>query len=309
MSRRSSQYSSNHLKHSHDFSHHNIKGEKRTLYVLILTAITMVVEIVFGTISSSMALLADGWHMATHVVAFAITLFTYRYARKNANNPAFSFGTGKVNVLGAIASAIALAVVALFMVVESVQRFFEPQQIRFTEAITVAFVGLVVNLAGAMLLREDNQHNHTRGRTQDHNLHAAYIHVLADALTSLLAIFALVAGKLGGLYWCDPLMGIVGAIMIARWSLALIQQTSPILLDRSIGDSIRFDMIDAIEGKTQDKVTDIHIWKLDANHYSAIISVLTSTANTPECYKSLISKHPQIAHITVEVNYTNSEKR
>ncbi|MEM0909733.1 MAG: CDF family Co(II)/Ni(II) efflux transporter DmeF [Pseudomonadota bacterium] len=311
MDNRSSSPSLENWKHGHDFSYHNEKGERRTLYVLIITAVTMVLEIVFGSISGSMALLADGWHMATHVVAFAITLFTYRYARKNANNPMFSFGTGKVNVLGAFASAIALAVVALFMVVESIHRFFEPQEIRFTEAIVVSCVGLAVNLVGALLLKDDHHHQHTRAdaaarvQPQDHNLRAAYVHVLADALTSFLAIFALLAGKLAGLNWCDPLMGIVGAVMITRWSVALVKQTSPILLDKNIEESIQREIIEAVENNTKDRVSDIHVWKVDATHYSAIIAVVTQSSNTPEYYKSLLAAHSQIAHLTVEVNNIN----
>jgi len=197
-------------QHSHDFSVKNEKGEQRTQYVLILTAITMVVEIIAGSIYGSMALLADGWHMGTHVAAFMIALFAYRYARKHANNPAYAFGTGKVNVLGGFASAIALAVVALVMLIESLQRIVDPQTIHFNEAIFVASIGLFINVLSAFLLKDDHTHSHHHDHEHhhhhDHNLRAAYLHVLADAMTSLLAIVALLSGKYLGRNWLDPLL-------------------------------------------------------------------------------------------------------
>jgi cation diffusion facilitator family transporter len=185
-------------QHDHDFAVINEKGEKRTLQVLLLTASTMVVEIIAGSVYGSMALLADGWHMGTHVAAFMITIFAYRFARKNADNPAFAFGAGKVSVLGGFASAIALAMVALVMLVESVTRIFDPHAIQFNEAIAVAVLGLTVNLVSALLLQDGHQghaHHHDHDHHHhDHNLRAAYLHVLADALTSLLAIVALLSG-------------------------------------------------------------------------------------------------------------------
>ncbi len=259
------------LQHSHDFSVKNRKGERRTQYVLMLTAVTMVVEILAGSIYGSMALLADGWHMGTHVAAFMIAIFAYRYARKHANDPAYAFGTGKVNVLGGFASAVALAVVALVMLAESLQRLFDPQIIHFNEAITVAVLGLLVNLVSAILLKDGHGHDHhAHAHTHhDHNLRAAYMHVLADAMTSLLAIVALVSGKYFGWNWLDPVMGMAGAIIITRWSYGLLKQTSPVLLDASIDEDYRLAIREAIEGDADNRISDFHIWKVSASHYAA----------------------------------------
>ena len=273
-------------QHSHEFTVHNEKGERRTHYVLFLTAITMVVEIIAGSVYGSMALLADGWHMGTHVAAFMIAIFAYRYARTHANNPAFAFGTGKVNVLGGFASAVALAVVALIMLVESLQRLIEPHTIHFNEAITIASVGLFINIVSAFLLKDDHDHDHhhhddhdhshhhSHGHHHhDHNLKAAYLHVLADAMTSLLAIIALVSGKYLGWNWLDPVMGIVGAVIITRWSYGLLKQSSPILLDASIEQGYQQAIRAAIENDADNRISDIHVWKVGANHYAAIIAL------------------------------------
>lgn len=301
-------------QHSHDFSVKNEKGERRTQYVLILTAITMVVEIAAGSVYGSMALLADGWHMGTHVAAFFITIFAYRYARKHATNPAYAFGTGKVNVLGGFASATALAVVALVMLIESLQRMFVPHTIHFNEAIFVACIGLLVNVVSAFLLKDNHSHTHQHGHNhgnhhdhddhhhQDHNLRAAYLHVLADAMTSLLAIVALVSGKYLGWHWLDPVMGIVGAVIITRWSYGLLRQTSPILLDASIEEDYKRAIRESIENDADNRVSDIHIWKVGANHYAAIISLVTHYPNTTEYYKNLLSQFSRLSHVTIEVN-------
>jgi len=294
-------------QHSHDFSVKNEKGEQRTQYVLILTAITMVVEIIAGSVYGSMALLADGWHMGTHVAAFMIALFAYRYTRKHANNPAYAFGTGKVNVLGGFASAIALAVVALVMLVESLQRIVDPQTIHFNEAIIVASIGLFINVVSAFLLKDDHSHTHTHHHDHghhhhDHNLRAAYLHVLADAMTSVLAIVALVSGKYLGWNWLDPIMGIVGAIIITRWSYGLLKQTSPILLDASIEKEYQQEIKETIEKDSDNRVSDIHVWKIGANHYAAIIALVTHYPNSMEHYKRLLKEFNKLSHITIEVN-------
>lgn len=300
-------------QHSHEYSVVNEKGERRTLYVLILTAITMVVEILAGSVYGSMALLADGWHMGTHVAAFLIAIFAYRYARKYANDPAYAFGTGKVNVLGGFASAIALAVVALVMLVESLHRIIEPQSIHFNEAIIVACIGLFINLVSAVLLKDDHSHTHHHDHGHDHhhhhdhNLRAAYLHVLADAMTSLLAIVALVSGKYLGWNWLDPIMGIVGAIIITRWSYGLVKQTGPILLDASIEKEYQQAIIEAIENDSDNRISDIHIWKVGANHYAAIIALVTDYPNSTEYYKGLLSEFSKLSHVTVEVNKCDDE--
>ncbi len=297
-------------QHSHDFSVKNDKGERRTQYVLILTAVTMIVEILAGSIYGSMALLADGWHMGTHVAAFMITIFAYRYARKNASNPAYAFGTGKVSVLGGFASAVALAVVALVMLIESMQRVINPHDIHFNEAIAVAVLGLSVNIVSAFLLKDDHHHHDhddERHHYHDHNLRAAYLHVLADALTSLLAIVALLSGKYFGWNWLDPVMGIVGAIIITRWSYGLLKQTSPILLDGSIEEKYHSSIKNTIEKDSDNLVSDLHVWKVGANHYAAIISIVTHFPKSAEYYKGLLKDFHRLSHTTIEVNVCGGE--
>lgn len=298
-------------QHSHNFSVKTETGERRTQYVLILTAITMVVEIFAGSVYGSMALLADGWHMGTHVAAFMITLFAYGYARKHAESPAYAFGTGKVSVLGGFASAVALAVVSLVMLIESMQRIINPHMIHFNEAIAVASLGLFINIVSAFLLKDNHHHHHDHNENhhhhEDHNLKAAYFHVLADALTSLLAIVALVLGKYFGWNWLDPAMGIVGAIIITRWSYGLLKQTSPILLDGSIDEEYQLAIKKVIEKDSDNRISDIHIWKIGSNHYAAIISLVTHFPKSTEYYKDLLSDFHRLSHITVEVNACKDE--
>lgn len=299
-------------QHSHEFSVNNERGERRTHYVLILTAVTMVVEIIAGSAYGSMALLADGWHMSTHVAAFLIAIFAYRYARKHADNPAYSFGTGKVNVLGGFASAIALAIVALVMLVESLHRIIDPQTIHFNEAIIVAAIGLLINVASAFLLKDDHHHGHSHHHDDhhhhhDHNLRAAYLHVLADAMTSVLAIIALVSGKYYGWNWLDPIMGIVGAVIITRWSFGLLKQSSPILLDANIDEAYQQTIVDTIENDSDNRISDIHIWKIGANHYAAIISLVTHHPQSTEHYKALLTAFHKLSHVTIEVNECRDE--
>ncbi|MDM8564081.1 CDF family Co(II)/Ni(II) efflux transporter DmeF [Candidatus Halobeggiatoa sp. HSG11] len=296
------QHTLNKWQHNHNFVTAHEHGEKRTLQVLILTAITMVVEIIAGSMFGSMALLADGWHMGTHVAAFMIAIFVYRYARKHANNPAFTFGTGKVSVLGGFASAIALSVVALVMVVESTQRIFDPQIIQFNEAIGIAILGLIVNIASAFILRDNHHHSHGEHHHHDHNLKAAYFHVLADALTSLLAIIALCTGKYFGWNWMDPIMGIVGAAIITRWAYGLLKETSPILLDASIEKEYKNAIQQTIENDSDNLIADFHIWKVGANHYAAIISLVTHFPKPSEHYKKLLQNFDKLSHITIEIN-------
>jgi cation diffusion facilitator family transporter len=290
--------------HDHDFHHANAHGERRTLQVLAITIVTMVVEIVAGFAFNSMALTADGWHMGTHAAAFGITIFAYRYARKNANNPRFSFGTGKVSVLGGFASAVGLAVVAVLMSVESIHRLIEPQEIRFTEAIGVAVLGLLVNLVSAVLLKgADHHHGHGHDHHHhDHNLKAAYFHVLADALTSVTAIIALSFGSIFGWVILDPLMGIVGALVITKWALGLIQETSGILLDGSVDSDVSNAIRTAVESDPDCKVADLHVWAVAPEHLSVILSVVVSAPRESEAIKGLITDIPYLAHVTVEVH-------
>ncbi|MBK9470173.1 MAG: CDF family Co(II)/Ni(II) efflux transporter DmeF [Pseudomonadales bacterium] len=297
-------------RHSHDFGGHSGRAETSTRRVIALTAVMMVIEIVAGTASGSMALLADGWHMATHVAAFGITLFAYRYARIHATNPRYSYGTGKVGVLGGFASAVALAMVALMMALESGMRLIEPQAIHYSQAIGVAVAGLVVNLVcGAMLhdhhhdhdRAEDHDHDHDHGH-HDHNLRAAYFHVLADALTSLFAIVALLAGKYVGWTWLDPVVGIIGALVIARWAWGLLRDSGHILLDATAGEGTQAAITRAIESDADNRIADLHVWPLGPRHYAASLSVVTHDPRPPEHYKALLREIPLLAHVVVEVN-------
>lgn len=296
-------------QHRHDFSFIHEKGEKRTKQVFVLTAITMIGEIAAGAAFGSMALLADGWHMGTHAAAFLITIFAYRYSRKHAENRQFTYGTGKVGVLGGFASAVALAVVALLVAVESVARLFNPLPIRFNEALAVAAIGLAVNLFCAYLLQghHDDDHTHGHSHHHDHNLRGAYLHVMADALTSVLAIIALLFGKYFGWSWPDPVIGIVGSLLIARWSYGLLNDTSSILLDRNIDSELMHDITKSIESDSDNRVSDIHVWKVGPLDYSATISIVTRFAQNPDYYKNLLTDYKELSHLTIEVNHCEEE--
>lgn len=302
-------------QHAHRFSSTNEKGERRTYYVLALTAATMLVEIITGTLFGSMALLADGWHMGTHVAAFLITLFAYRHARRHADDPAYAFGTGKVGVLGGFSSAIALAVVAVVMMVESILRLISPHEIQFDAAIGVAVIGLAVNVISAFLLKDDHHHHHHHhhddgaehhhgdGHHHDHNLRAAYLHVLADALTSLLAIVALLSGKYFGWSWMDALMGIVGAVIITHWAYGLLRQTAPILLDAGIDPACIAEIRERVESDRDNRISDLHVWRVSAHHHAVILSIVTHDPRPVEHYKKLLEGVNGLAHITVEVHH------
>ena len=272
-----------------------------------MTVIMMTIEIFAGFIYGSMALLADGWHMGTHAAALGITAFAYSYARRNADDPRYSFGTGKVGVLGGFSSAVVLAVVALLMAAESLKRFFSPAPIRFNEAIAVAVIGLAVNLFSAYLLQrgDSRSHRHDAGHRhpEDHNLKAAYLHVLADALTSVLAILALFTGKVFGWIWMDPLMGIVGSAVISRWAYGLLKDTSKILLDRNVDRDTVSAVRAAIESDAENNISDIHIWQVGSNQLSVMISIVTRNPKPPIYYKNLIAEIMDIQHITIEVNH------
>lgn len=284
-------------EHSHNFGSDNKHSENKVKIIFWLTTIIMVLEIGAGTWSGSMALLADGWHMGTHSAAFLITIFVYAYAKKHADNRDFSFGTGKVNYLGGFASAVALAVVALMMIIESIQRLIEPQVIHFNEAIIVAIIGLVVNVVSVFILHDHDHHGH------DHNMKAAYFHVLADTLTSLLAIVALLAGKYFGWIWMDAVAGIVGALIIAKWSYGLIKESSSVLLDKSTYTELFSKIAAAIQSETQAVVRDIHIWRIAAAHQAAILSIVAAEPLEPNVYKNILKQHlPQLSHISIEVN-------
>ncbi len=303
-------------RHEHAFVIDRSQARERRVYwVIALTTIMMVVEIVSGWWFNSMALLADGWHMASHSAALLITVFAYWYARRHSSDPRYTFGTGKVGVLGGFTSGVVLAVVALLMIWESGQRFFNPLTISFDEAMLVAATGLVVNIASAVLLHQghsDHAHEHSHSHSHshhhhDHNLRAAFLHVIADALTSILAIVALICGKAFGWVAMDPLMGIVGALVIGHWTYGLLRDTSRILLDGSAGEDTRERIRQTIEADADNRVTDIHVWSVGSNHVSVMLSVVTHYPQNPEHYKALLADIPDLVHVTVEVNTCASE--
>jgi cation diffusion facilitator family transporter len=273
--------------------------------VIILTLATMAVEIVAGLVYGSMALLADGWHMASHAAALSITALAYYLSRKHRRNTRFTFGTGKIGDLGGYTSALLLALVAMLMVHESVERLIHPVSIRFDQALLVAVIGLVVNLVSAVLLKEDHghdHHGHSHHEGQDQNLRAAYMHVLADALTSILAILALLAGKMRGWVFLDPMMGIVGALVIAKWSYGLLLNTGQSLLDynqdRGVQEAVERE-IRAMEGL---EILDLHVWKLGPGHFGAIVAVSASGHCSPDEIRARLADVPGLSHLTVEIN-------
>jgi cation diffusion facilitator family transporter len=281
--------------------------------VVGITATMMIAEIVAGTVFGSMALLADGWHMATHAAAIGIAAFAYRFARTHAHDSRFTFGTGKVGDLAAFASAIILGLIALLIAWESAVRLYSPIAIQFGEATVVAVVGLVVNLLCAWLLfeRDDGQHDHGHhhhhGHSHDHghhgkdlNLRAAYLHVVADALTSVLAIVALLAGRYFGWVWLDPIIGIVGAIVIARWSYGLIRSSAATLLDTVPDKELQLRIRERLE-TAGDRISDLHLWQVGPGHHAAIVSIVADTPEPPQVYKSKLANLPGLSHVTVEV--------
>ncbi|VCU68564.1 Cadmium, cobalt and zinc/H(+)-K(+) antiporter [Pigmentiphaga humi] len=292
------------------------RNERKIWLVIFFTAGMMLVEIVAGTLYGSMALVADGWHMSTHAGAMLIAALAYHFARRHAGNPRFTFGTGKLGELAGFASAVLLALVALLIGWESLVRLAQPIPIDFGQAIAVAAVGLLVNLACAWLLKDDHAHHHHHhdhdhghhrdehagpGEARDNNLRAAYIHVLADALTSVLAIAALLLGRQYGWTWADPLMGVVGALVIARWSWGLIRDTGSVLLDAAAeGQQVRQEIREAI-APTGSEVTDLHVWQVGPGHFAAIVALIAHEPREPAHYKALLAHIHELSHVTVEV--------
>ncbi len=290
------------LEHDHSFQTLHEHGQKRSWQVLILTLVVMAIEIVAGTVYGSMALLADGWHMSTHAFAFIIVLAAYHYAKKYANNPAFSFGTGKFSVLGGFASAVALALVALLMVLESLHRLVSPVEIQFNEALGVAGLGLLVNIVSAFILKTPHEHHHGHDHHHDHNLKAAYLHVLADALTSLLAIAALLLGKYFGWVRVDSVVGMIGAVVITRWAIGLLKETAPLLLDASADTAQIRAVRDAMERDGDVRVADLHVWKVGPQHEAVILSLVAENPRSPAEYKARLAEFERLSHVTIEIN-------
>lgn len=305
--------------HDHVFDENSHAAERGTRLVMWITAAMMVVEVAAGWKFNSMALLADGWHMSSHTVAIGLSAFAYAAARRYARDPRFTFGTWKIEVLGGFSSAIFLLGVAALMVVGSVERILSPQPIHYQEAMIVAAVGLVVNIVCAMIL--GNAHDHHHGHEHDHdqhepdhqhdhhhdlNLKSAYVHVIADAATSVLAIVALVGGWMYGWSWLDPVMGIVGATLVAIWAKNLIMETGKVLLDREMDHPVVEEIREAVEASTQGgdtRITDLHVWRVGKRSYSCAITVVTHDKDlTTKRVREQLSQHDEIVHATIEIH-------
>lgn len=309
-------------QHSHDFYQPSELAERSTWWVLWITLITMVVEIAAGLWLGSMALLADGWHMSSHAVAIGVTVLAYGLSRRLKNDHRFAFGTWKIEVLGGFASALMLLGVAALMLVTSFERLWNPVDIRFPEAIAVAVLGLLVNLLCAVILGRAHHHSHGNSHEHHHdhsheshhsyqhedlNLRSAYLHVLTDALTSVLAIVALVGGWIAGWVWLDPVMGIVGAVLVTIWAKGLIQQTSRVLLDREMDhqvvDEIR-EVIVELTTQSSVQINDLHVWRVSRNGYACAIALITNDHSlTPKSLKEALSVHEEVIHVTAEINH------
>jgi len=308
-------------RHEHVFlGNKHERNERRTWAVVALTGAMMVAEIVGGALFGSMALLADGWHMSTHAGALAISALAYRIARRHVHDERFAFGTGKLGELAGYSSALILGMIALLIGYESVMRLLLPVAIRFDEAIAIAVVGLMVNLGSAWLLRaehgHEHRHRHRHGheherdhadhghhhhQAHDHNLRSAYFHVLADALTSVLAIAALLAGRVLGWAWMDAAVGIIGALVIAHWSVQLVRSSGAVLLDIVPDSSLAARIRERLEQGT-DRVADLHFWRLGPGHVGVIVSVVSDRPEAPERYKARLAGLPGLSHVTVEVH-------
>jgi cation diffusion facilitator family transporter len=302
-------------QHQHTFNIDKKKIEKKTLIVVIITFTMMIAEILFGWITNSMALLADGWHMGTHAFALGISLIAYVMARKHAANDRFTFGTWKIEILGAYSSALVLGMVSILMVYTSVERLLHPLSIHYNQALFVAIIGLVVNILCAIILNsgssshfhdhhhnnDDDTHSHSH-QTNDLNLKSAYLHVVADALTSVFAIVALIGAKYFAYNWLDPLMGIVGAFMVARWAILLSRDSASILLDHEKESTLSLEIREHIESDGDTRISDLHLLKVADDKYACIISIVTDKKYPIEEYKRRLSNVHELAHITIEVN-------
>lgn len=310
----------NAVPHSHDFNPGNAAGERKTLIVTLITAAMMVVEIVGGYALNSMALLADGWHMSSHALAMGLSLVAYVLARRYARDTRFAFGTWKIEILGGFSSALLLAGVAALMLFQSAERLFSPSAIHYDEAIVIAIIGLVVNLVCAWLLRDDHDHHHGHGHSHGHghdhgqahghghghhdvNLRSAYIHVIADAATSVLAILALFGGKLYGAAWLDPLMGVVGAVLVARWAVGLMRESGRILLDAEMDAPVVEEIRDVVRDELPGaRIADLHVWRVARGSYACILALHEAGDKTPDEVRRKLSIHEELVHVTVEID-------
>ena len=298
-------------QHSHVFDEGNPLAEKNTLRVVVLTALMMVVEIVSGYAFNSMALLADGWHMSSHAVAMGLSVLAYALSRRFAGDGRFAFGTWKIEVLGGYTSAILLMMVAGLMLFQSIERLVSPSPIHYDLAIAIGVVGLLVNLICAWLLKgthvhdeHHGGHDHAHGHHHDDlNLRSAYIHVVADAATSVLAIIALFGGKLWGASWLDPEMGIVGAGLVSIWAYGLMRDSGRVLLDAEMNAPVVTEIREVIAAsEIKAAISDLHVWRVGKGRYACIFSLLTTTDATPDYFRRQLTIHEELVHVTVEVN-------
>jgi cation diffusion facilitator family transporter len=298
--------------HDHVFDKSNRAAERGTRLVMWITAAMMVLEIVAGWWFNSMALLADGWHMSSHAVAIGVSAFAYAAARRHARDPLFAFGTWKIEVLGGFASAIFLLGVAAMMVVGSVERLLAPQSIHFQEAMIVAAVGLVVNIVCALILGDadghhhDDHHAHGHAHGHDLNLKSAYVHVIADAATSVLALIALAGGWIYGWNWLDPAMGIVGAVLVAIWSRNLLIETGNVLLDREMDHPVVQEIRDLVATELADgdsAIADLHVWRVGKGTYACALTLVThDTDLSANAVRDKLAVHEEIVHATIEIH-------
>jgi cation diffusion facilitator family transporter len=301
--------------HDHFFNDHNPVAERRTRQVMWLTAVMMVVEIVAGTVFGSMALLADGWHMSSHALALGVAAGAYALARRYANDRRFAFGTWKIEVLGGYTSAVMLMGVAGYMGFESIRRLIEPAPIRFDEAIPVAVLGLAVNVVSAWLLStgetghsHEHTHAHVRAGTEHHrhrdlNLRAAYLHVVADAATSVLAVGALIGGRYFGATWLDPLMGLVGTVLVGRWAWGLMRESGRVLLDAEMDAPVVEEVRAVVHGLGANAVLrDLHVWRVGRGKYACILGLESSAALRTDDVRRALSIHEELVHVTVEIS-------
>ena len=297
----------------HVFDQGNPAAERNTRWAVLLTVVVMVAEIIGGLLFNSMALLADGWHMSSHALALGLSLLAYAAARRFARDGRFTFGTWKIEVLGGYTSALCLVAVAGLMLYHSVQRLFAPVPIHYDQAILLAALGLVVNLVCAFLLRDQPDHHHghdhhdhdhhDHDRHQDLNLRSAYLHVLTDAATSVLAIIALTGGKFWGADWLDPVMGLVGAGLVGIWAFGLLRDTGRVLLDAEMDAPVVAEILEVIEqGPVAAEIVDLHVWRVGRGKYACILSLLVEEQVEPEQFKERLSVHDELVHVTVEVN-------
>jgi cation diffusion facilitator family transporter len=331
-----SQTQYNQFPHLHTFNIDKQSTEKRTLIVVVITFTMMIAEIVYGLLANSMALLADGWHMGTHAFALGISLAAYIIARKHAKNSRFTFGTWKIEILGAYSSALVLAIVAIVMVYSSIERLVHPLSIQYNQALMVAAIGLIVNIVSALILNaggrslhhhhHHHHHHHQQQHTHDehsehgnHNIHdnnhedhnhkdhdlnlkSAYLHVIADALTSVFAIGALLGAKYLRQDWLDPFMGIVGAALISRWAYLLLKESSAILLDHNTNTHLWEEIRECIESDKHTKICDFHIWRVADTKYSCILSIVSPKEQSIEIYRDRLRNVYELAHVTIEIN-------